>query len=122
MHLLYALRLLRLMSLSVLRSCVTFPGQAAMPESIQLENRKRRSRFQAHVQRKLRYSVHMAGDSSKRAYAGYVVLSRCGEPWRYWLYPGSAEAEAKLAELNAEKCADYGCQQLHSTWLEVIPH
>jgi len=81
---------------------------------------KRRSHFQCHVARKLRYSVHMGGDTTKGERSGYVVLSRCGKPWRYWLFATRDEGQVKLDGLNTSKCSDR-CQQLHSLWLEVNP-
>jgi hypothetical protein len=81
---------------------------------------KRRSHFEAHIQRKLKWSRFVSGNVPNPARSGYVVLSRCSKPWRYWLFENLLDADDKKQELNLKGCGQ-GCEGKHSEWLEVMP-
>lgn len=80
-----------------------------MPESTQLETRKRRSHWQVLAAKKLRYADFLGGDGP------HVVLSKCGRRWRYWLHDHWHDALTHRLELDRQHCGP-DCLGKHSDW------
>ena len=64
--------------------------------------RVRRTKYQIAAARKLKYSIFVGGGDGE-----WIVLTRCTKPWRYRLFHDQASAEARLSELNRDKCCDH---------------
>jgi len=63
--------------------------------------RVRRTKYQIAAARGLKYSIFVGGGDGE-----WIVLTRCTKPWRYRQFLDQASAEARLSELNRDKCSD----------------